>query len=172
MLNKGLDPFVMISNPKPICDDPECLRDRAAMFLSQTSESLSRNSQGSHQSDSINPPNYQDPTFIDTHQNEAQRIQNIERVMELAVSFSKQDIQIVFYELPLADIYRNSSYVQDVREIIKRNIKTFNMNPIITFDISEKNLTWPDGHHLDERSSIIVGRNLEQKVRNLINLKK
>ena len=154
LLNKGQSPDVMLKNPETIADEIESYRSRAENLLSQTPEKsadLDRQTARFHEDEKIN---FEEPTK-----------DNLERILEIADVLSKQGVQVIFYELPFPDLVMSAKFSQGVRQIIQNRLASSSIPPLVTFSIDENKLSWPDAHHLDERSSIIVGRDLESQIR-------
>lgn len=153
LLDKGQDPDVMLKNPKKIEDEAQNYRLRAETLLSQTSE---KSADGSLQMARVlenEKINFEQPTN-----------DNLDRILEIADALSIQGVQVIFYELPFPDLVMGSKFSQGVSIILQNRLNSPNTPPLITFAIDETQLCWGDAFHLDERSSIIVGRDLERQI--------
>ncbi len=154
LLNKGQNPDVMLKNPETIADEKESYRLRAEVLLSQLpgkSADQARQIERFHEDEKFN---FEEPAKC-----------NLERILEIADGLSKQGVQVIFYELPFPDLVMGAKFSEGVRQIIQNRLASSSIPPLITFSIDENKLSWPDAHHLDERSSIIVGRDLERQVK-------
>ena len=154
LLNKGQNPDVMLKNPETIADEIESYRLRAEVLLSQLpgkSADQARQIERFNEDEKIN---FEEPTKC-----------NLERILEIADGLSNEGVQVIFYELPFPDLVMGAKFSEGVRQIIQNRLASSSIPPLITFSIDENKLSWPDAHHLDERSSIIVGRDLERQVK-------
>lgn len=88
--------------------------------------------------------------------------ENIERVRNLVASIEQRGSKVLLFELPYADEYEATRYAKTTREIVHAAFP--DPSRWLTFEVHRKELRWPDGVHLDERSAVLVARSMDRSI--------
>lgn len=97
--------------------------------------------------------NYKNPTKV-----------SLDDIARFASKWEKKGVKIYIYEMPFPENVSNNSFVKGTHNLIVEYIKTYPLLGYLDIKVDKRSLSWPDAHHLDERSAIITGLVLEKQL--------
>jgi hypothetical protein len=89
---------------------------------------------------------------------------NVETVGRLASDLERRGSRIVFFELPSPPELRTNQYVVTANKFAREAFA----NPEQWIDVDDFDLHWVDASHMDERSAVLVARQLDSHLARLL----
>ena len=104
----------------------------------------------------VREQNVDDPT------GEAVTRTNIKRMQELIPLLEQKGARVLLFDVPFPPAVRNTKRVHVTNDMLRAAFP--DRARWLALSVPDTELRWPDGGHLDERSSIIVARAIDQVV--------
>ena len=86
----------------------------------------------------------------------------LEKVGKHVDSIVSRGSQVVLFELPVPPLVNESGYMARMRELVEHHVIGDRQVEMVVLGVGNQELSWPDAHHLDERSSVFICREITE----------
>lgn len=86
----------------------------------------------------------------------------LEEIGKQVESIEARGSRVVLFELPFPPLVNESRYMARMRELVEQHVIGNRQVEMVVLGVGNEELSWPDAHHLDERSSVFICKEIDK----------